>query len=145
MPCMMRPLTLTSLLLVPLLVSPPADAGELYKCIGADGSTSYQDMPCGPGQVRETIDGRYTNTLSMRLSARDARLARQFDAAERREHERRRKWLRDQIRKFTEKQKRCKALSAKYLHWQSARRLNARPQPDLERNIVSRMKAACST
>ena len=145
MPGMMRNFTLTALLLLPLLVSRPADAGDLYKCIGTDGSTTYQDMPCGPGQVRETIEGRYANVLSMRLSARDKRLAKEFDAAERQEQRRRRKWLGDQIRKFTEKRKRCKALSAKYLHWQSARRLNLRPKPDAERDIVSRMRAACST
>jgi len=37
-------------LLALLLISAPLQAQQVFRCVGADGKTSFQDSPCGSGQ-----------------------------------------------------------------------------------------------
>lgn len=45
-----------NLLVVVLGISPPAFAGGLYKCVAADGTQTFQQVPCRGAQTQENLE-----------------------------------------------------------------------------------------
>lgn len=125
-----------------------AAVAEVFKCIDENGHASYQDTTCPATAFEANVDTRYVNSLPLGFARKDAdlisRLADEANAREQAREKRQREHIDSIARRIKDKQERCKALKADYRDMKLSRRRYGRGDPQVESDLVAKMRDACS-